>query len=131
MSKDYEQGTRPFSRGSPGAGSSFREQQDGFPATQEHPELMKIMLDGSFSPLLLHINYCVVFGLHVPLRHPSVCVCACVRVPASRWCEAGVLLGVQSKESSPPHLLKEIQILIYFLGKEKARPQSTQKKRSM
>ena len=86
-----------------GGGSSFREQQDGFPGTQEHPELM---LEGNFNPLLVHINYSVVFGLRVYSRHPSTCVC--MHVLVSCFCEAGIILGVWSEENLPPHLLKEI-----------------------
>lgn len=66
-----------------GGGSSFREQQDGFPGTQEHPELRKIMLEGNFNPFLVHINYSVVLGLYVSSRQSSVCVCSCMCACAS------------------------------------------------
>lgn len=111
MSNGYEEGTRLFPWGWPagageGGGGGGRGGQQLQRAAGWIPELMKIMLEGNFSPLLGCINYSIVFGWYVSSRDPSTYACVCVLV--SRLCDAGIILAVWSKENLPPYLLKEI-----------------------
>lgn len=78
-------------------GSSLREQHDGFPGSQEHPDRMQIMLEGNFSPSLVHKNYS---GLHVSSGHLCVWVCECASVPLVKLVSHEVY-GVKKLNTSP------------------------------